>query len=244
MYIAEIGINHKGSEERAFKMLRELVNTEIDAITFQIVELVQYKEHIIRGYPLADSFYEDAINYIHQNNKLIGFAIRDITKISFLNKAGADFWKVLSKDIKKDDLISQLLKTKKPIFISTGLSSEDEILEVNQKLKNIKNIKFIHTQLSQAVEDTNLKAIKRLNRITGRNIAFGLHCLDHDVLKLAVVFNPSDFFFYIKDNSYEQFADNEHAILIERVSYIVKRLKALQKALGTGIKEKMESKLK
>lgn len=241
MIISEIGLNHKGDEARAFKMLKELVNTDVDAITFQIVEPAFYEETKCWGKPLSKNFYKDAIDVVHKNNKLIGFAITDKNMVSFLNAAGADFWKSLSTYISDDVLLNGLQKTNKPIFVSTGISSEDEIIKVSKRLKNIK---FIHTQLSQRVEDANLKAISRLKKLTNKEIAFVLHCSDVYVLFLSVAFDPSDIFFYVKDNSQEKFPDDEHAITIDKVDEIVKGLKNLEKALGTGIKEKMENRLK
>jgi len=241
MFISEIGLNHKGSETRAFKMLRELIGTNIDAITFQVLEPTRYEKIKEWGKPLSKDFYKDAIDFAHKNNKLMGFTITDKNMIPFLDSAGADFWKSLSTSVSDNALLEKLQRTNKPIFIATGISSEGEIVKISKKLKNIK---FIHTQLSQKVEDTNLKAIGRLGRLTNKEIAFGLHCSEHDVLYMSVAFEPSDIFFYVKGNSQEKFPDDEHAIIIDNVDNLVKTLKKLKKALGSGIKEKMGIKLK
>jgi len=230
MFIAEIGLNHKGSEARALKMLKDLVGTDVDAVTFQIVEPAS----------LSKDFYKEAIDFIHKNNKLIGFAIMDKNMVSFLDSAGADFWKSLSISISDSDLLDELEKTNKPVFVSTGISSESEIVKISKELKNIK---FIHTQLSPKIEDTNLKAIDRIRVLTGKEIAFGLHCAEISALYLSVAFEPSDIFFYVKDNSKEKFPDDEHAIVINNADNIVKTMKKLKKALGSGIKEKMDNKL-
>ena len=240
MIISEIGLNHKGNEGRAIKMLRELVKTDVDAITFQIVEPAFYDgTELWRN--LSKKLYSDAIHFVHKNNKLIGFAIADKSMVPFLNEHGADFWKTLSKDILNDDLQAELQKAKKVTFVSTGLSDEKELLGVSKKLKNIK---FIHTTISQSVEDTNLNAINRLKNLTNKEIAFGSHCSDFHVLYLSLAFNPSDIFFYVKENSLEKYPDNEHAIVIDTVNEVVRRLRSLKKALGTGIKQKKENKLK
>lgn len=240
MFISEIGLNHKGSETRAFKMLKDLVNTDVDAITFQVVEPAFYEKIKDWGGPLSKNFYKDVIDLVHQNNKLIGFAVMDKDIISFLDSAGADFWKLLSTYVSDDILLNEMQKTNKPIFIATGISDENEIIEMSKKLKNIK---FIHTQLSQDTKDANLKAIKRLRELTNKEIAFGLHCPERNILYLSTAFEPSDVFFYVKDDSQEKFPDDEHAIIIDEVDNVVKTMKKLKEALGNGIKEKMKSKL-
>ncbi len=236
MFIAEIGLNHKGSKTKAFKMLKELISTDIDAITFQILKPVFYEKTKEWGTMLNKDFYKDAIDFVHKNNKLIGFAITDKDMIDFLDLAGADFWKTLSISISDNALLNELQKTNKTIFVSTGISGEREIVKISRKLKNIK---FIHTQLSQKLEDSNLRAIDRLRKVTKKEIAFGLHCVNHQALYLSVAFEPSDVFFYVKDNSNEKFPDDEHAIMINNVNNIVKMMKKFKKAVGNGIKNKI-----
>lgn len=241
MVIAEIGLNHKGSEAKAARMLRSLVKTGIDAISFQIPSALFYEKAGLYGKPLSKQFYKKAIKFVHAHNKSIGFAIADIDMISFLDKEGADFWKTLSTDIFNYRLQSALQKTNKVSFISTGLSDESEILEVDKRLK--KAI-FIHTQLSERVEDVNLRAIARLKNITKKKVAFGLHCSNINVLYLSIAFEPSAIFFYVKDDVMEKYPDDEYAVTIDKVNKLAKNLKELKKTLGSGIKKKIRNKLK
>jgi len=240
MFVAEIGLNHKGDEATAFRMLNRMVNTDLDAITFQIPQPAFYEQVKHWGGPLSKEYYEKAIDTVHKSKKLVGFAIVDKNMISFLDRCGADFWKSLSTSISDDNLQAKLKKTGKLVFVSTGISDEEEILNASKKLGNIK---LIHTQLSPNVEDANLKVISRLRNLTGMEVAFGLHCSDLDVLYLSVAFNPSDYFFYVKENLHEDYPDNKHAILVDRVDEVVRKLKDLEKALGSGVKEKQENRL-
>ncbi|MDD2823187.1 MAG: N-acetylneuraminate synthase family protein [Candidatus Daviesbacteria bacterium] len=240
MLIAEIGLNHKGNEERAFKMLQQLVKADIDAVTFQLPEPEFYSNLKFNINPLSKAFYKKAINFIHKNNKQIGFAIKDMDMISFLDENKADFWKTLSTSFNDNVLIGKLEKTKKPIFMSTGLSSEKEIQIMARKRKNVK---FIHTQLSHDIKDVNLKVIDTLKKITKKDIAFGLHCSNLDALLLSIAFSPSDIFFYVKDNAREKFLDHEHAVVINQLDIIIKRLKELEASLGIGHKQNIGIKI-
>jgi sialic acid synthase SpsE len=243
MIISEIGLNHLGSEEGAFRMLKELAKTDVDAVTFQIREAGFYDGTKPYRKPLTRNFYIKAAEFAHENSKLIGFAVADECMVSFLDGCGADFWKTLSWDISNDRLQNELKKTGKIIFISTGISDEKTILKTGNRMKGTM-FKFIHTQLSKDIGDTNLNSIKRLKDVTMKDVAFGLHCSDFRVLYLSLAFEPSDIFFYVKGSSQEKWPDDEHAISIERVDEVVNGLESLKKALGTGIKEKMENKLK
>ena len=62
MIIGEIGINHEGSELTAREMLKNLMETSIDAITFQIptkeylAQFVEFTETVPKLSPI-DSFF-------------------------------------------------------------------------------------------------------------------------------------------------------------------------------------------
>jgi len=241
MIIAEIGLNHRGSEEEALRVLKKLIETDIDAVTFQIREEGYYDGSKPHKNKLSNEFYKNAVELVHKRNKLIGFAIADDKMIPVLNEYGSDFWKTLSWDISNDKLQDELKKTKKEIFVSTGVSDEKTIVEAGKKMENAK---FIHTQLSQDIGDTNLRAIKRLKEVTKRDVAFGLHCSDFRVLYLSLAFEPSDFFIYIKENAEEAFPDSVHAVVLDKVDEVAKGINSLKKALGKEIKEKMENALK
>lgn len=229
MIVAEIGINHKGSETKALKMLKALIDTKVNAVTFQIPRRAFYAKVKKYGGPLRTVFYKKAIHMAHKGNKLIGFAIQDIAMISVLNRCGANFWKTVSGDITDNKLQAELQKTRKLTFISTGLSGENDILKVS---KRYRNIKFIHTRLSPDASDVNLSAIKRIRELTGKNTAFGLHSALHEVLYLALAFGPSDIFFYVKDNKHEKYPDDKHAFVINEVDKVIGNLEKLKKAIG------------
>lgn len=235
MIVAEIGFNHKGSETVAARMLKALVKTCVDAVTFQIPPPDYYQKIKKWGGPLRLDFYKEAIYFTHKNKKRIAFCIGDESMISQLNTYGVDFWKTLGPDISNYSFQRQLQKTKKTVFASTAIAGEQEIVQVSRKFKNII---FIHTQLSHNIKDVNLRAIERLGKITKRQIAFGLHCSDKYVLYPAVAFDPAAIFFYVKERACGVYPDNEHAIPIAEVDIVAGRLKTLKKALGNGYKEK------
>ena len=122
--------------------------------------------------------------------------------------------------------------TGKPIFYSTGVSGMQQVLDGS---KGLRNAVLIHTQLSQSIGDVNLRAIHTMRRETGRPVAFGLHCNNLEVLKLALAFEPHSIFFYVKVKGIPA-GDDEHAVPIERLAETVNSLKELMTAVGTGIK--------
>jgi hypothetical protein len=79
-----------------------------------------------------------------------------------------------------------------------------------------------------------------MERETGLPVAFGLHCHNLEVLKLALAFEPHSIFFYVKVSGIAA-GDDEHAVPVEQLAETVSSLKELMAAVGTGIKTGMET---
>src|SRR3989344_8174361 len=233
MFIAEIGNNHRGKECTASILLDALFATGINALTFQIREPSFYDGSMPERNPLSKEFFRDAIKRCKKNNKKIGFAIADINYIDFLHKEGADFWKTLSWDILNKDLQVSLKRTGKPVFVSTGVSGMRDIIAAS---KMNQRSAFIHTHLAAETESANLMAIKEIKKATKRKVALGSHCHNRNIFFTAVAFEPSDIFFYVKDDTGGRCTDDEHAVPLSEVEVFISELNALHCALGNGKK--------
>jgi N-acetylneuraminate synthase len=240
MFVAEIGNNHKGSEKAADDFLNALLQTSVDAVTFQIREAPFYNHTTADRISLSDNFFKQAIPRCHKRNKKIGFAIADPAKVNFLHEAGADFWKTLSWDILNLELQKKLQATGKTVFISTGVSGIDEIVAAG-KLHD--NIKFIHTQLTYEPEMANLKAIRAMREATSKEVAFGSHCENKNIFFAALAFEPSDVFFYVKGDDGGVYPDDKHAVVLSQVEHLIQEMRVLQSSLGDGNKRAMKKNL-
>tara|TARA_Y100000590_G_scaffold319540_1_gene361639 strand:- start:90 stop:842 length:753 start_codon:yes stop_codon:yes gene_type:complete len=238
--IAEIGLNHCGSVQRGIDLVNNLIHTSIDGITFQIREKEFYDKSHPRKVELPMQFYNDIAQKIDKGGKDFGLSISNIKKIRDFNKIGIKFWKTLSWDITNRSLQNELQKTNKKVFVSTGISGIDEIID---NTAHYQNIVLIHTQLDYSLKNTNLKAILTMRNDCKREIAFGLHSRLHEVLFTAVGYEPNAIFFYVKDNTGLENPDDEHAISISDVEIYVKKIKSLSETLGNGVKLALENTL-
>jgi sialic acid synthase SpsE len=237
--IAEIGLNHHGSEERALSMLLELLKTNIDAVTFQIREPQFYTLQEPPRQRLSEDFYRKAVKLTHENDRKFGIAICDESTIPFFMSIEIDFWKTLSWNFANHPFNKLLQETKITTYMSTGLSGLKDIVDISS---NLKNIILIHTQLSQKIEDVNLKAINTIRDQTELPVAFGLHCNNKEALKLAIAFEPESVFFYVKANeNIDGLIDDDHAIFMNEVGDLTNTLKVLETAVGNGKKTEKET---
>jgi len=240
MIIAEVGKNHQGSEEYAKEYLRKCIASGVDGILYHIREKEFYQKIKNKKKSLPKSFYKNALTFAKKKKKKFGITLADVEKIDFLEEIGVDFYKILSQDINNKILIKNILKTNKPMYISTGLSNFTEISKLIRFIKpNLEKITLIHTTFKSNIKNVNLNAIKKLSKKFHLPVAFGNHCENPLVLFTAIAYEPSDIFFYVKGSKFKHHQDDLHAIKLEDLDWYVKNLKELKLSLGSEIKLKL-----
>lgn len=241
MIIAEIGFNHLGNLDIANEYVDALIEYDIDAITFQVRETDHREANL--GLYLNDDSYKQLFLKIKNSGKKIGIALGDIDYISFFENLDVDFYKVIRNDITNKKLINLLMMTGKQIFVSTGMSSKKDIENFINLISHKSNqFKLVHTQLSNALEDCNLKSIEKMKE-HGLDVAYGYHCNNEIAIFMALCYNPSDLLFYVKGSPDFQYTEDHHAIQIDRIQDLIKKIRRCNDAVGTGIKRSMNNKI-
>ena len=136
------------------------------------------------------------------------------------------------------------------MFLSTGLSSFDSIenaLNIISSNRTMKNVKLIHTRLSNSPDEVNLKAIVSMRERFGNIVAFGNHCKNPNVMYAACSYEPTDYYFYVKhriDNKNyfpwqpdSKHPDDLHAVYLDLVEQMCDNLIDLRSSLGSGLKK-------
>ncbi len=245
MIICEVGLNHCGDIKYADEYVGELLKAKPDGLTFQIREKEFYKKEPGRNLLLPDKYYETVIPRVKSSGIKFGMAICDPDKVEFCEKIGADFYKIIRDDIKNYGLISKLLNTGKKVFVSTGMASLEDISAfIGMAAEHRDQVTLIHTQLSHLLTETNLRAITVLRDKFNLPVAFGSHAANHNILYMALGFEPSDVFFYVKGDRAIGHLDNEHAIELRRCKEAIDNLRELSRAIGDGRKVKMGIEIK
>lgn len=243
MIIAEIGLNHLGSEEYLNEYLDILLKSSVDAITLQVREPEFYKNTDFSEFTLPQGVYTKVSKAVKLSGKKFGVALSDLSLVPFFDNI-VDFYKILSKDLGNINFIKNLINvTNVPIFISTGLSSNQNIHSFIDKIDSnkIENINLIHTRLSNEIEDVNLKAIDSMKKEFNLPVAFGNHCQNRLVTYVSIAFEPSAIFIYVKGETSPYHPDDKHAISLVDIAKHSKELKNLMKCLGAGIKKETKN---
>jgi len=140
--IAEAGINHNGEVKTALKLVDVAKKNGASAIKFQtyITEKRIKKKYtkifdILKKCELKFDDFK-IINDYCKYKKINFFSTPfDTESVNFLNNLNVKLFKVASFDIGNFELINEIIKTKKPTIISTGMASLKEIDKVYKVFK-------------------------------------------------------------------------------------------------------------
>ena len=142
--IAEIGINHNGSLDLAKKLISLAKDCNYDAVKFQKRDInTVYSEKVLsqerespwgltqreqkEGLEFSEKEY-DEIDYFCKEKDIEWFASAwDLKSLEFLKKYNSNYNKVASVMLTHKELLNNIADEKKFTFISTGMSSEEEI---------------------------------------------------------------------------------------------------------------------
>ena len=134
------------------------------------------------------------------------------------------------------ELLSLLSKTEKPILVSTGICTSEDLSALSEYIKEIDgDIRLIYTnRISSRLEDANISKIKELKKYCTK-VAYGSHCDSYVDLFLSLPYQPSDLLFYVKDTSMGlNFDDNSWAIDMHEVEDVLNKIRLYNCALGGG----------
>ncbi len=223
-FIAEIGWNHMGDMDLAKKMILAAKENGADYVKTQIFDIKFLKDgpwmedgrkEIYEKSQLSDEKYLELLEY----SKKIGInfftSIFNTDAAKRVNKFQKDIIKIPSTESRNKELIKYCNDNFDKVLISTGTSSENELIEIKNNL-NKSNYIFLHC-VSAYPCDPKIANLKRINFIKKLSKEYGYsdHTPGIEIAKMSLEF---DINFLEKhftlDNSLPG-RDNKFAILPE-----------------------------
>jgi N-acetylneuraminate synthase len=178
--VAEIGINHNGDLDLAKRLINVAVGAGCDAVKFQkrTVDIVYTKAELakVRESPFGTTngdlkraleFDRDQYQQIDLHCKqrgIVWFASPwDEASVDFLESFDVPCHKVASASLTDDELLRRVRATKKPVIMSTGMSTMRQIEHAVEVLGEVDLIVLHSTSTYPAsYEELNLKVIPLL----------------------------------------------------------------------------------
>lgn len=182
LIVAEIGINHNGDVAIAKELIDMAVECGCDAVKFQkrTIDIVYSEEELAkpRQSPWGTTVREqkealefgvreyDEIDRYCKEKKISWFASAwDLESIKFLRRYSIRYHKIASAMVTNISLLEEVAKERKHTFISTGMSTDQEIDRAVQIFrKNRCEFALLHCVSAYPCldEECNLLRIKRL----------------------------------------------------------------------------------
>ena len=183
--IAEIGNNHNGSLERAMQMIDLAAESGADCAKFQMRHLDQvYRQRTLRkdGEDLGTEYVLDLLrrfelpvedhrtlaSHCAQKGILYLCTPWDARSVEVLEGMGVPGYKVASADLTNLPLLDKLVGTGKPLILSTGMSTAEEIgctVDFLNRRKTAFILLHCNSTYPAPLHDINLRWLHKLREI-------------------------------------------------------------------------------
>ena len=264
--IAEIGNNHNGSIDNALELIKTANDIGVDAVKFQVknIEKSFSQELLNSSYVTENSFgktyreHKQALEFskeqlveIYEFSRKLGIICFstpfDTDSVDLLETVDNPIYKISSFHVTDMPLLEKVSKTKKPIIMSTGMSSIDEIDKAVELIRN-HNDQLILLQCTSCYptddKDVNLAVIPSLRNRYSCPIGYSGHerglaiCTSAVTLGACVIEKH-----FTSDRTLK---GPDHASSIEPIGMkdIVLRSKKIFNALGNSNKSVLDCELK
>ena len=270
LIIAEAGVNHNGSIDTAKKMIDVAATAGADLVKFQTfkaetlvtqsADKAEYQKNLtdasesqfemIKKLELDRVAHEELIQHCKQKNIQFLSTAFDHDSIDFLAEMNIPFYKIPSGEITNLPYLRHVASMGKPIFMSTGMSTLEEVrvamdvlLEAGVKKDDI-NILHCNTEYPTPVEDVNLRAMLTIEKKLGVKVGYSDHTLGIEVPVAAVALGASVIEKHFTLDRTLPGPDHAASLEPDELKAMVVAIRNIKKAMGDGIKTPSLSEIK
>lgn len=263
--IAELSANHMNDFSIAVKTIEAIADSGADAVKFQTYtpdtitldcdnEYFQINQGTIWDGQVLYNLYEDAympwdwqpkLKKIAEDLGLIVFSSPfDKTSVDFLEEMDVPAYKIASYEITDIPLIEYVAKKRKPIIISTGIASLEDIELAIETCKNAGNDKIAILKCTSSypapLDEINLKTIPDMKKRFGTLVGLSDHTMGSEVAIAGVALGAKIIEkHFILDRNMEG-PDSEFSMEPHEFKSMVASIRNVEKAIGIASYELTE----
>lgn len=266
--IAEIGVNHNGNIEVAKELIREAKKAGVDAVKFQTykAEMMVSRSAMKANYQKLTTGIEesqldmikklelsfDEFKIIRKYCDEIGIRFMstpfDSESVTFLSEVGMEIWKIPSGEITNLPHLIKIAKLKKPVILSTGMSTLDDVRSAVKTLKDngVRELTVLHctTEYPTLYPDVNLRAMCTIRDELGVKVGYSDHTRGIEVSIAAVALGATVIEKHFTLDKNMEGPDHKASIDPCELKNLVDSIRHIEVALGDGIKRVSESEKK
>ena len=266
--IAEAGVNHNGSLDMAKEMVITAKKIGVDAIKFQtfitenlVTKSAQKAEYQKSNTSRVESqfemlkklefSYDDYAELKELCEKLdIDFISTpfDLDSIDMLLKLDIDKLKLPSGEITNYPYLVKMAKTQKPIIMSSGMCTMNEIEDAITILKENGTIdlSLLHctTEYPAPYEEVNLSAINTMKAQFKLNTGYSDHTRGIEIPIAAVALGATIIEKHFTLNHNAEGPDHKASLEPQEMAQMVKAIRNVESSIGNGEKSPSPSEMK
>jgi N-acetylneuraminate synthase len=258
--IAEIGINHNGDMSICKKLIDVAVNAGCDAVKLQKRDIDKvYTQEFLNshrdspwgttqreqklGLEFSMEQYKEISEYCKQK-KINWFASAwDLNSQIFLQQFDCKYNKIASAMIVYTDLLKMVAEEGKHTFISTGMSTYDDIQKAVDIFNNAKcSFELMHTVSTYPMkpENANLSVINTLKNKYQCNVGYSGHEVGLAISYAAVALGITSLERHITLGRAMYGSDQSASIEPQGVNKLVGSVRLIEQSMGDGVKKIIE----
>lgn len=253
--IAEIGLNHSGHLDRALSMVDAAADAGASAVKLQTIDAAALvapacpaPAHVTAA-SLSDFFAsfeldEVAHRAVAERARARGLAFMStpfsLESVELLSRVGVDAFKIASGDLTWDALITKVARTGKPLVMSTGMATLEEVAHAlaTARLAGAREIALLHCVSAYPTTrgSENLRAVQTLAEVFGTPVGLSDHGPDTFAVPVAVALGASVYERHFMLDGDTDAIDGPVSSTPEGFAAIVAVAARATDALGTGEK--------
>jgi N-acetylneuraminate synthase len=252
--VAEIGINHNGDVALAQQLVHAAASAGCDAVKFQkrTVDAVYTAEELSRPrespFGTTNGDLKRGLEFGHEEYAQIDACCRetgilwfascwDAGSVDFVRRFDPPCWKIASACLTDEPLLARHRNTGRPILLSTGMSSLEQIDASVRSLEG-ESLVLLHCTSTYPthLEELNLRVIPRLSERYDLPIGYSGHEVGLSTTLAAVALGACLVERHITLDRAMWGSDQAASVEPQGFARLVKDIRAIETALGDGTK--------
>ncbi|MBI4395990.1 MAG: N-acetylneuraminate synthase [Elusimicrobia bacterium] len=257
---AEIGINHNGSERLARRMIDAAVRCGVDGVKFQTfsterlvsgqAQKAAYQKANVKGgsdqygwlKPLElDEASHRRLKAYAEGKGLVFFSTPfDAGCVPLLERLRVPVYKIASGNVTDEPLLRRVGRTGKPVILSVGMSTEEEVRDALGWLKKAGSgpVMLLHctSNYPTAHENIHLKTLEVLRETFRLPVGFSDHSTDNYASFASVTLGACFIERHFTLDRSLAGADHKASLEPEQLADLVKGVRTVEKVLGEARK--------
>jgi sialic acid synthase SpsE/sugar phosphate isomerase/epimerase len=251
--IAEIGNNHNGSLELAKHLVDLAIEAGADCVKFQMRDMEslygksagedtsedlgsQYVLDLLRRFQLKPEEFIEVFDYCRDREILPLCTPWDLPSVEFLQRYNIAGFKVASADLTNHELLRAIARTGKPMLVSTGMTSESDIITSTRLLQGMgARFALLHCNSTYPApfKDINLAYLPRLEQISGGVVGYSGHERGINIAIAAVALGARIIEKHFTVDTTMEGNDHKVSLLPHEFKAMVEGIREVEAAMGS-----------